>query len=246
MKKSLLEENLIDIGLSENEARLYIAALSLGPTTIERIAKTADIKRTSAYYIIESLKNKGIMNIQVQGFKKKYAAEDPHKLEMLLEERRERFRKALPQFKALYNLKGTESIVRYYEGLEGMKTVYNELLQGVRPGDYWFAISDAKLWQSFESEYTNYFLKQRSKMRLSTKLLLQDNETGRWHVQFARNLNEEVKLLPNTITLESSCAIVPGKLIIHQLTPPFLTIAIENDQASNMQRQLFEIMWHAL
>lgn len=246
MKKSILVKNLIDIGLSEHEAKIYISTLSLGPTTIKKIAAGAEIKRTSVYYIIESLKKKGIINIQVQGLKKYYTAEDPQKLEMILEERREKFHKLLPQLEALYNLKGSESIVRYYEGIEGMKTVYDSMLQSVRPGDYWLAISDAKLWHIFEPEYTKHFLERRAKMRLSVKLLLQHNETGLWHIKFAKNFNEEVKLLPQHTLLKSSCAIIPNQLIIHQLIAPFLTIAIENDQVSNMQKQMFEIMWDSL
>ena len=47
-----LAKILIDLGLTENEAKVYVAALSLGPATILKIAQAAAIKRTTVYFVV--------------------------------------------------------------------------------------------------------------------------------------------------------------------------------------------------
>ena len=51
-------EIIKDIGLTENEAKIYLANLSIGPATAINIAKEAGIIRTTAYSVIEALKIK--------------------------------------------------------------------------------------------------------------------------------------------------------------------------------------------
>ena len=86
MQKQEIKDVLIDFGLSEHEAAVYLSALSLGQSTVNQIAKHSGVKRTTVYPVIESLKRKGIMNVEVKGFKKLFVAESPDKLERIIEE----------------------------------------------------------------------------------------------------------------------------------------------------------------
>ena len=95
MKKENLVKTLEDLGLTENESRVYFASLSLGPSTVQRIAKASEVKRTTTYSVIESLQKRGLININVSGFKKTYVAESPEKLERMIEEKKENLRNIL-------------------------------------------------------------------------------------------------------------------------------------------------------
>ena len=85
MKNNPLLTTLTTLGLTDHEAAVYLAALSLGPATILKIAKAAEIKRTTVYSVIETLKLKGLVSVEVKGFKSLFVAEDPTKLETILE-----------------------------------------------------------------------------------------------------------------------------------------------------------------
>ena len=52
-----MEEKLEQIGLDPKEAKVYLAMLELGETTVARIAQKSKIKRTTAYDLVDSLKN---------------------------------------------------------------------------------------------------------------------------------------------------------------------------------------------
>ncbi|MFH0856689.1 MAG: helix-turn-helix domain-containing protein, partial [bacterium] len=132
MPDKKLKSILTDLGLSENEAGVYLAALSQGPSTILKIAKIAGVKRTTVYPVVEALKQKGLMSEELKGWKKLYAPVSPEKLNSIIEARREKFKNALPEFMAMYNLKGNKSFIKYYEGLQAVKSVYDDLLKDLR------------------------------------------------------------------------------------------------------------------
>ena len=74
-----LSRKLEMIGLSPYEARAYIALVAHGYGNAEAIATTAQIPRTSAYKILQSLQSKGFA-IAAQGRPKIYKPEAPSKI----------------------------------------------------------------------------------------------------------------------------------------------------------------------
>lgn len=246
MQHKQLIEALKDLGLNDNEARIYFATLSLGPATILKISAAAEIKRTTVYSVIRSLQQKGLMTIEVRGFKKLFIAERPETLESILEGRRERFKKVFPEFSALYNLKGGESAIKYYEGLAGIKSVYENLIKDVRPHDDYCIVSEIHRWLALDPEFFLDFTKRRAKLNINIRLLLQDSKTAREHKKLERNFNEKIKILPPQIALTTNLVIIPRRIVIHQLNPPILAIVIENKSVVQMHRELFEIIWRSL
>ena len=163
-----MHNNLInilkDLGLSDHESAVYLASLSLGPSTVSKIAQNSGVKRTSVYPLVDSLKQKGLINIELQGWKKLYAAESPEKLKFILDDKKNKLNNSLPEFLAMYNLKGGESFIKYVEGVAGIKNVYESFLTDYRPNEDYLVISDTEEWHKHDPEYFEEFLKRRSKL----------------------------------------------------------------------------------
>lgn len=246
MQKNQLLAILEDIGLSENQAKVYLAALSLGPSNVQKIARTAEIKRTTVYSVIESLKSSGLIITEVKGLKKLFAAERPEKLKSILETRKEKFKKYLPEFSALYNLKESGSFLKYYEGLEAVKSIYENLLKEIKPHEYFLIISHSEPWFNLDPVYFQKYIERRAKLNINLRLLLQDSEMAREHKKLEKNYNEKIKILPASTSLSISTTIIPNKIMFHQTKPPILAIVVENQSIIQMQRELFEIIWRAI
>src|ERR1700689_5744541 len=82
-------KELQDIGLSEKEARVYLASLELGRTTAEKLAKHAKVNRSTTYVQIESLMKKGLMSTYEEDKKTYFAPESPELLKRLLSKQRD-------------------------------------------------------------------------------------------------------------------------------------------------------------
>lgn len=246
MRNNKLTNILKDLGLTENEAGVYLAALSLGSSSILEIANIAEIKRTTVYSVIESLKIKGLLSEELKGWKKYFVPESPEKLEKVLEEKRNNFKKSLPEFLALHNLKGKDSVIKYYEGLESVKNVYDELLREIQAHEDYLVIGEQNDWYNLDPKFFQSFIEARSKLPINIRLLFTDSQMAREHQELEKNYNEKIKILPKNTTLTTNLIITPEKVVIHQLTSPIMAMVIENPSIVQMHREQFEIIWKSI
>lgn len=127
-------EMLIRLGLSEKEAKVYLATLELGTDTAQNIATKADMNRATTYVILEKLMNQGLATTSEEGKKTVFTASDPHELTHYLEEQKREIESkkqyldsAISQLMAIYNAKSGKPTVRFYQGGEGMAALNSAL-----------------------------------------------------------------------------------------------------------------------
>lgn len=89
------------LGYSAKEAKVYLAALSLGEAHISDIAAKVKLPRTSAQIIAEKLHKGGLMNFYIMRRYKYWVAESPERLLTTLKNREEIIHEALPVLTAL-------------------------------------------------------------------------------------------------------------------------------------------------
>ena len=68
----MLLSTLKQIGLSEKQAGIYLAALELGETTVKEIAKKAEIKRTTIYDLLDEMIESGLIKQTIKESRKKF------------------------------------------------------------------------------------------------------------------------------------------------------------------------------
>lgn len=247
MKNDKLLLILKDFGLSDNEAKVYLSSLSLGPSTIAEITEVAEINRTTGYSVVQSLERQGLMSIEVKGFKKLYAAQSPERLEILLETKRDKFKKSFPEFAALYNLKGGEGAVKYFEGIEGVKSAYLELLDDLKPHDYYYSISEVERWYDLDPDFFESIRKRRAKMMsLDIKVIVNNTPGSREYKKKEKIYKQQTRILPKYTLLNNSITFTPHKIIFHQILPPHNAIVIENQSVIQTQKELFDVIWNSL
>src|ERR1035438_2755295 len=89
MDKEIIIKYLEQLDLSEIEAKIYISLLESGPTNVRELAESIGIKRTTAYTYIDQLTEKGLVTEVLVGFHKQLAANQPQRLQYLIEKKLE-------------------------------------------------------------------------------------------------------------------------------------------------------------
>lgn len=123
-----IEQQLEDIGLTDKEARTYLALLELGPTTVVNIGKKSGIKRTTTYEILKGLLTKGLVTEQVFGKRRRFVAESPARL---LENKKDEVQKLhdmIPTLEALHNVSIERPSVQFFEGKEALKQIFTDMI----------------------------------------------------------------------------------------------------------------------
>jgi len=123
---SLLEK----IGLSEKEAKVYLASLELGEDSVQNIGKKASVNRATTYVILEKLMTLGLVSTYEKDKKTVFVAEDPKELVHIIdeekravEEREHELKENINQITALYNRNKNKPTVRFFEGADGLEAL---------------------------------------------------------------------------------------------------------------------------
>jgi sugar-specific transcriptional regulator TrmB len=151
----MLNLELRKLGLKEKEVSVYLAALELGFTSVQNIAKQAQLSRPTVYEIIKELIKKGLMREvkrqgNVRGERTYFAAESPDNLLGLLrvqkrevEEKEREFIRIISALRAKYNLAG-QSEIRSFESGE-IKVLLDDFSQSQTEEIYFICDKPEKL-----------------------------------------------------------------------------------------------------
>jgi sugar-specific transcriptional regulator TrmB len=127
MDNRSIELELRKLGLTEKEARVYLAGLELGPGSVQKIAENVGIPRPTAYQIIKKLEEKGLFIETKQAKKRYFTAQSPGKILGLLrvqkkelEEKEREFIRIISALELKYSLKGE---VKIFKGEEGIRAI---------------------------------------------------------------------------------------------------------------------------
>lgn len=128
IKNMDLKNILTDLGLGKTKGEVYLAALGTGTATAQDIAKAAGLPRTTAHEVLTQLCTAGVVSYTTKGRTQLYSAESPQKLLHLLKQKEKNLEAALPDLLALYKTTGPRPRMRFYNGVEGIKTVLEDTL----------------------------------------------------------------------------------------------------------------------
>ncbi|HBI51025.1 MAG TPA: hypothetical protein DDY21_04230 [Candidatus Moranbacteria bacterium] len=124
-----IKQVLEQLGLEGKKADVYLAALELGSSSVIEISKKAGIKRTTCYDILLDLIGEGLISQTQKGKKRLFVGEDPEKIQRNLKNKERLFAEILPQLQSIHNVRGAKPKIRFYEGKEGLKEVYEDTLK---------------------------------------------------------------------------------------------------------------------
>lgn len=169
-----LNEQLQSLGLNEKEAKIYLASLELGLTTIQKIAKKAGVKRSTVYEIMDDLIEQNLITVVPKGKKRYFLAAEPSKLEEVIERKQKILNKMMPELEALSKVSPIKPKIRFYESEEGIKTVYADTIKEGQDILAFTAVSEG--YKSPVSDYlTKQYVNQRSEHKIMAKVIAPDS-----------------------------------------------------------------------
>ncbi len=239
-------EKLMAIGLSEKEALIYLTTLEHGVSSIVQLSQMTGIKRSTVYTVLDRLISQGLIHTETVGVKKNYAAEDPEKLKDLLDNKQIMLDEMLPELSAMFQqLKGSDSFIKHFHGISGVRTVYRQLLSELKPNDEYFVISDVEKWLKMDEKFFRQYLRRRAKLQLDIRVILQSTQQAKEHFGHQSEYNFKVKLISKHVNLTSTIVIVPHKIIFTQTVSPYLSIVVENKSLVQTHQAIFQILWNS-
>lgn len=189
-----LSQHLLEgLGLTEAQGAVYLAALELGEASMQELARKSRVKRTSIYAFIDDLNARGFLTEVMRRKRRAYQAVDPRQLLEVERSRVVEFERALPELLAVHNRAAGKPRVTFYEGLDGIKSVYADML---RVGKEILAYEDAEQrLDALGEEYVTRYPAERARRKILFRSILRDSPAAHALAQQNRELLRQSKFL---------------------------------------------------
>ena len=232
-------------GLSEKEAKVYLAGLELGTATASDISIKSNQPRTLVYDLLEKLIGLGLTSYAIKSSKKYFTMANPNELSKILEEKQSMIRGALPDLEKLYKIPGTKRpLVEIYEGKEGLKTLMNDILK--LDIQELLAYGSSRSFFEVDPFFIELWHKQRIKQKIAIRVIYNETEQTKKRIKKHKgSLNiTRYKFLPIKVESPTPTLIYKNKLVFLNLVKeePF-AVMIENKAMANNYRKYFEELW---
>jgi len=243
-----IESILSKLGLNKKEIEIYLAAMQLGPATISEVAKKADIKRPTAYLVIESLLKKGLISIIRKKQKTYYVPERPRKILTMLRARERELEQSLPELEALFNITKAKPIIKIYEGLEAVNYIYDLMYSHLNKKEealFYTAIGD--LVECCPAAYYAYQNRLKQKNDYKIRELNYGDSRG---IAYAKKMkktlgkNHLIRCLDPKLKFQNTDFLIFGnQLFLFSFKEDIFVVQIEHKDIANSFRILFEWAW---
>lgn len=240
----MLISTLQQIGLNEKQAKIYLACLELGETSIKEIAKKAEIKRTTIYDIIDEMINSGYIKITTKGKKKRFIAINPDDLKIIIRKKEAMLAQILPDLKAISNIGGIKPKILFYEGIDGLKKTYDDTLGYRNEKMYQWASSDTL--NIIGEEWLNNYIKRRVKKKIKALCVASDSEEIRQFKRLDKEQLREIRIIdPKKFPFKIEINIYGNRVAMISARDK-IGIIIESEPIVNTLKMIFKLCWSNL
>ncbi len=260
----MLEGLIEKLGLTENQAKVYLALVEEGPALVSEIGQKSDLNRTTCYDVLEKLVGYGLASYASgDGSKKKYVAESPETLVTYLERKKrtyqnrlEDLKDKLPELMALYK-RTDKPVIKFLEGTEAIRASItlntdNEdiLPESQRPEV--LTIADLEAWDAPDlARSAKKYLKQLAKHKYPERMLIVPTKKSlAWINDYPIPIKKkiEIRFLPEgRFPLFATEVNIIGNQVWFTLLekPDRMVMEIASRQLADTLRILFEMAWEA-
>ena len=170
-------QDLMNLGLTEGEAKVYVALLKTGSSTIGPIVKESRVASSNIYEILDRLLEKGIVSFVIKSKTKYFQAAPPvnigdylQKKQKMIEDEKKIFDHILPDLNKITMEESQHAEV--FVGIKGLKTAYEKLTSNMTKKDvplYLYDLPLGKVSEMADDFYLTYFDKKFKALGLKNK-----------------------------------------------------------------------------
>jgi len=238
--------DLLKIGLTEGEAKIYAALLELGSSSVGPIKKRTKIAHSNIYEILERLLAKGIVTIIIKNGVKTFQAVNPGNLSNYLDKKEQELKKerkilqeALPRIKALQEIHPKQEAMLFI-GTKGLRSAYDELYKGGKPEyeNLWIYTHNKK----YDSVSEKFYLHTWSKLPKKIKSRGIADESYRTS-KFAKEFQKKYEMRFVDIPIFSHGEVYGDNFLLVSWEDPIITVLVHAKHVSDHFRTYFESVW---
>jgi len=245
IKDSLFEE----IGLNHSEIKIYKRLLEYGELSPPRLSELTGLTRQNAYAALRTLSNKELIDEDRRKKKLTYRPVHPGKLNELVDRKIDESREVhrslqsfLPELEGMYFLSGNKPGITYFEGLNGVKRIYEDILKD-KP-------NQVQVFRSvYDKErldkYLTWYIKRQLAAGIETRIISPKLVTDDL-IEKDKKLNRARKYVPESLfRINTQIMIYNNNIAFITLEKKLMGFVISSKDVAQTLRTIFETLWVA-
>jgi len=237
------EKTLKDLGLSEAEAKVYLALIETGSTLAGAIIKKTNLHRGTTYQILQRLKEKGLVSSIIKGKKQYFEPSNPNILLSTLKEKQENLEKILPILQSKLEASKEKQETTMYQGVKGIRTVLEKILSELNPNGKYLDFGASGLFQEVMGEYWDIWQKKKKEFKIESKVIFNE-ELKTKNPLLLKNYYGKTRFHPKEYSSITDTIIYKDTIVLFIWTakPPIAIVIKNKDNAVSYKNQ-FNLMW---
>ncbi len=239
------------LGLGKTEAKVYVAGLSYAHGVgVNELQKRTNLKRPTIYHNLDLLAARGLvakvssLNRTLYTFSP--AAQLERTVEAEVREAKAKLRTLAQLLKELETVQPTadQTVVRHFEGIQGIKTVIDMALFCQQP--LWRVIAPVNNFlREFDERYAQYYLVTRKRHSIKSKTLWEQPDPEGRPLTRQEIAERQPRYLPEVMRgqFTATTILFDNKIAIITSLAEQSAILIESAELSNLFVALFEGLW---
>lgn len=235
---------LLKVGLTDGESKVYLALSELGSSTVGPIVKKAKVAYSNIYDILNRLIEKGIVSSVIKSKTKYFQAATPSNLLDYLEKRekdvnfqKNELKKIIPDLEKLQS-SHSEQEAEVFLGKKGLKTAYEKMLRKKTKKDemLYFYLHEEEYAE--ESDLFYHSMQELSK-NVRMRGLANKKYQKSWFAKKSKFLNVRFVDFP----LPGNIDVAGDTVLIVSWKPEAVGILIKSESIARNLREYFNEAW---
>jgi len=229
-----------------------LTLLKLGNTTSGDIIKESAVSRSKVYDVLERLKQRGLATEVTKENVRYFEATDPRRIIDYLnlkkndiEERIKKSRKIVQDLNKLKSSRLEKQEARVYVGVEGLRTVYNEILDELGKGDEYlaFGIGEKEIQDEKASLFIKKFHMKRAEKKIGARIIMHP-DTRKEMAEFSKLKYYKYKF--TKVKFPTNIAIWKDRVLTLVWGEKPIAFVINSKQVADKYREYFEYLWKSV
>ncbi len=242
--EGMILNQLIELGLTNGEARVYLALIKLGQSTVGPIVKHSKVAYSNIYEILSRLIEKGFVTYIIKSKVKYFQATKLSSLEDYLSKKeqeiflqRRSLKETMLKLEEIQQTK-TDSEAEVFIGLKGLRSAYEKLFSNKtkKHENLFFYIYQEEFKEKSDTFYLN--LQNTLTRYIPTRGIVNKEYKNS---EFIKNIKFNIRFVD--FPIPGNIDIYQDKVLIISWKSPIMGVFIQSEQISENLKNYFEGIW---
>lgn len=235
---------LMKIGFSRKKAVLYLGLLSRGGGVASELAAAVNLKRPTVYKLLAEMEAEQLVSQSMQGNRRVFLPENPENLMRQVRRQEQRIAGVLPNLNELFFGGHSRPRMRFYEGVEGIRYV-NEQLLTTASGSYFYFGSMASSAETLGEDYLADYTRRRVARKIwSNGIYPRSRRLSRPELRSGDENFRRIRYLPQEALDEiGSLTLFDNKIAVCSGREECYGLLIESADLYNILKLVWDALW---